>query len=303
MASLQSAFIRFLLRRANLWNKPIAEIRENMKKVKPQGIPAGVSQKTAAINGVSCIVLSHDVNTENTAILYFHGGGFCLGIYNPNREFAARMAKESGVKVYMPDYRLAPENPFPAALEDAVAVYRGMLLEGYSAGNIVMAGDSSGCGLLLSALLRLKGQGVEMPAAVCLITPALDFAGNGESFHTEAKRDPFRIKDPLGVAKIYVGTNNPLSPDISPLYGNMAGLPPILIHGAEYDVFVSDAVRFGEAVKQAGVEVELKIWQKMWHIFHMQDTVVPEAKEALREMCAYMKARLGKNILLDTEAI
>jgi acetyl esterase/lipase len=229
---------------------------------------------------------------NNKAILYFHGGGFCLGIYHPNREFAARMAKKCGVKVFMPNYRLAPENPFPAALEDAMAVYKGMLLEGYSAGNIVAAGDSSGCGLLLSALLALKKSGAEMPSAISLITPALDFAGKGESFLTKAKNDPFRLKDPLGVAKVYVGSNNPLSPDISPLYGDLAGLPPILIHGAEYDVFVSDAVRFEEAARQAGVDVRLKTWQKMWHIFHMQDTVVPEAKEALREMCAYMRAKI-----------
>ncbi len=292
MASVQSACIRVLLSRANLWNKPIAEIRESLKKVKPQGIPSGVSEEFAAINGVGCKVMIPAEGLNNKAILYFHGGGFCLGIYHPNREFAARMAKKCGVKVFMPNYRLAPENPFPAALEDAMAVYKGMLLEGYSAGNIVAAGDSSGCGLLLSALLALKKSGAEMPSAISMITPALDFAGKGESFLTKAKNDPFRLKDPLGVAKVYVGSNNPLSPDISPLYGDLAGLPPILIHGAEYDVFVSDAVRFEEAARQAGVDVRLKTWQKMWHIFHMQDTVVPEAKEALREMCAYMRAKI-----------
>jgi len=294
MASVQSACIRFLLSRANLWNKPIAEIRESLKKVKPQGIPSGVSEEFAAINGVGCKVMIPAEGLNNKAILYFHGGGFCLGIYHPKREFAARMAKKCGVKVFMPNYRLAPENPFPAALEDAMAVYKGMLLEGYSAGNIVAAGDSSGCGLLLSALLALKESGVEMPSSISLITPALDFAGKGESFLTKAKFDPFRLKDPLGVAKVYVGTNNPLSPGISPLYGDVAGLPPILIHGAEYDVFVSDAVRFEEAARQAGVDVRLKTWQKMWHIFHMQDIVVPEAKDALREMCAYMRAKLEK---------
>jgi len=292
MASVQSACIRFLLRRANLWNKPIAEIRENLKKVKPQGIPSGVSEELTAINRVNCKVFIPGESLKKKAILYFHGGGFCLGIYHPNREFVARMAKESGVKVFMPDYRLAPENPFPAALEDAMAVYKGMLLEGYSAGDIVAAGDSSGCGLLLSVLLALKESGTEMPSAISLITPALDFAGKGESFLTKAKNDPFRLKGPLGAAKVYVGTNNPLYPDISPLYGDVAGLPPILIHGAEYDVFVSDAVRFEEAARQAGVDVKLKTWQKMWHIFHMQDTVVPEAKDALREMCAYMRAKL-----------
>ncbi len=294
MASVQSACIRFLLSRANLWNKPIAEIRESLKKVKPQGIPSGVSEELTTINGVNCKVLIPVKGLKNKAILYVHGGGFCLGIYNPNREFAARMAKKCGVKVFMPNYRLAPENPFPAALEDAMAVYKGMLLEGYSASNIIVAGDSSGCGLLLSALLALKESGVEMPSSISLITPALDFAGKGESFLTKAKFDPFRLKDPLGVAKVYVGTNNPLSPDISPLYGDAAGLPPILIHGAEYDVFVSDAVRFEEAARQAGVDVRLKTWQKMWHIFHMQDTVVPEAKDALQEMCAYMRAKLEK---------
>ena len=115
MASVQSACIRFLLKRANLWNKPVAEIRENLKKVKPQGLPTGVSEELTVINGVNCKVFIPAEGLKNKAILYFHGGGFCLGIYHPNREFVARMAKESGVKVLMPDYRLAPENPFPAA--------------------------------------------------------------------------------------------------------------------------------------------------------------------------------------------
>ena len=112
MASVQSACIRFLLSRANLWNKPIAEIRESLKKVKPQGIPSGVSEEFVSINGVNCKVLIPAESLNKKAILYFHGGGFCLGIYHPNREFVARMAKKCGVKVFMPNYRLAPGKSF-----------------------------------------------------------------------------------------------------------------------------------------------------------------------------------------------
>lgn len=293
MTSIQSSLIRFLLKRTNLWNKPLGEIRETLKNTKAQGMPLSIKEELTTINGVNCHIFVPYESLEKKAILYFHGGGFCLGVYNSNREFAARIAQECRIKVFLPDYRLAPENPYPAALEDSVAFFKGMLTEGYLSSDIGVVGDSSGCGLLLSALLLLKESSTNMPAAISMITPVLDFAGKGDSFVTNAKKDPFRLKDPLGIAKLYLASNNPLDPDISPLYGNLFGLPPILIHGAEYDVFLSDAIRFNELAINSGIDVDFKIWQKMWHIFHMQDTMVPEAKMAIHDICVYMKNMLN----------
>lgn len=292
MNSIQSTVIRFLIRRANLWNKPLQEIRNSMDIIKAKGIPEGVNLTLEEVNGIDCEVFRCQEAKRNKAILYFHGGGFCLGIYPPNREFVAELAKRAGVNVYMPDYRLAPEHPFPAALEDAVAVYKGMLKNGYGADDLIVAGDSAGCALSMSALLILKQGGEKMPKALVYMTPVFDLAGKGETFLTRGKKDPFQLKDPLGIAKIYSGSMNPTSPMLSPLYGELDGLPPILIHAADYDVFFSDACRFVEIVKGKGGEIELKVWRKMWHIFHMQASLVPESSQALDELSAYIKGKL-----------
>lgn len=292
MISIQSTLVRFLLKKTDIWNKPLQEIRRKMESIKAKGIPEGITLKKEKVNGVPCeVFLYHEAKMGN-AILYFHGGGFCLGIYNANREFVAGISKKTGVNVYMPDYRLAPEHPFPAALEDAVAFYKGMLHKGYAAKDLIVMGDSSGCALAVSALLALKQSDERMPAALAFITPLFDLAGKGETFLTRAGTDPFKLKDPLGIAKIYLGLNNPTSPMISPLYGELAGLPPILIHAGDYDVFLSDAYRFQEKLEAAGGEAKMKVWKKMWHVFHMQATIVPESGVALTELCSYIKEKL-----------
>lgn len=292
MSSLQSALIRFLLRKSDMWNKPLSDIRKSMETMKTQGMPPGVGLINNDLNGVPVQRLIPFEALKNKAILYFHGGGFCLGIYPANREFAAHIAKESGITVILPDYRLASENPFPAALEDAVAVYKGLLQEGYSEKDIVVMGDSSGCGLALSALLVLKQSGAAMPSALAFITPVFDFAGKGETFISRAHKDPFKLKDPLSIAKVYVGANNPSSPALSPVYGDLEGLPQMLIHAADYDVFLSDSLHLAEKAMNRYVNVELKVWQKMWHIFHMQYGMVPEAKAAVSEICHYINEKI-----------
>jgi monoterpene epsilon-lactone hydrolase len=286
MNSIQSAFVRFMLRRSNIWNKPLIEVRKTMEGIKANAMPQGIENSRQNIHGVGCEVFKHPSNKKDKVILYFHGGGFCLGIYPPNREFAAKICSQTETDVYLPDYRLAPENPFPAALEDAIAVYRGIIENGFTGKDIILMGDSSGCALAVSALLALKQSKVEMPCALNFITPVFDLAGKGDSFTSKAAKDPFKLADPLGIAKIYVAANNPTSPMLSPLYGELDGLPPVLIHAAEYDVFLSDSTRFAEKAKNTDVKVNIKVWRKMWHIFHMQAPFVPESKRALDEICS-----------------
>jgi len=291
MASIQSSIIRFLLRRSNIWNKPLNEVRKTMEGLKnTNDVPKYIKIEKTALNGVACEAFLHAVKKNKKVIMYFHGGGFCLGIYNANREFVARLAEASEMDVYMPDYRLAPEYPFPAALEDAIATYKGLILsKGFTEKDIVIMGDSSGCALAMSALLVLKQSGEKMPGSMAFITPIFDLAGRGNSFVSKSRKDPFKLKDPLGIVKIYIGGNNATAPVISPLYGELDGLPPILIHAAEYDVFLSDSDRFAEKAKNAGVRVEIKLWKKMWHIFHMQASFVPESRQALHEICLFIR--------------
>ncbi len=291
MGSIQSIITRFLLRRSNIWNKPLNEVRKTMEGIKEtNSVPKWIGTAKEKINGVDFETFIHYEKKSDKVILYFHGGGFCLGIYNANREFVAMLAETSGMDVYMPDYRLAPEHPFPAALEDAIAAYEGLLQnKGYSEKNIIIMGDSSGCALAISALLVLKQSGAKMPCRMAFITPVFDLGGRGDSFVSKAAKDPFKLKDPLGIAKIYIGGNNATTPVISPLYGELCGLPPMLIHGAEYDVFLSDSERMAEKAKEAGVKVDIRLWKKMWHIFHMQAPFVPESSQALNEMCLFVK--------------
>lgn len=295
MGSIQSAITRCLIKKSGLWNRPLEEIRAIMTGIAPKGYPAGVNEDATRLDGVPCPVFIPAAAKPGRAVLYFHGGGFCLGIYPANRAFAALIAKEAGLPVYMPDYRLAPENPFPAALEDAVAALKGIYQNSFEPECISVLGDSSGCALALSAMLVLKQSGYPIPGAVILITPVLDIAGRGESFVTRATKDPFRLRDPLALAKLYCGQNNPSSPAISPLYGELAGLPPMLIHAADCDVFLSDALRLADAAAAVRVQAEIKIWKNMWHIFHMQAPFVRESREAVAELCAFLKNH-GKSV-------
>jgi Esterase/lipase len=271
-----------------MWNKVLDEIRSNMEHLKTKGIPIGVMMTKEKVNGVNCEVIKPDRPSGNEVVLYFHGGGFCLGIYDTNREFVAQIAKRLNREIYLPDYRLAPENPYPAALDDAEAIYLGLLERGYQSDQIIIMGDSSGCALAASTLIKLKNNGVNMPKALTFITPVFDFSGLGESVITRSKKDPFKLKDPLAIARNYFGSNDTHLPMISPLYGNLEGFPPTLLHAGDYDVFLSDSCRLKEKLEIAGVRVNLKVWSKMWHIFLMQASLVPEANRSLEEICQYV---------------
>lgn len=292
--SMKSIMVRFLLRRSGMWNKPLEEIRKSLqgRKVK---LPEGVKLTEEVMEGVVCKTFSCSNAARDKAILYFHGGGFCLGIYETNSEFVARIAKRTGMNLYLPDYRLAPENPYPAALEDAVKFYQGMMKRGYDPENMVMMGDSSGCALAVSALLMCKSKGIPMPKALAFITPVFDLQGKGESYITRARKDPFQTKDPLGLTKNYIGTNNAAAPFLSPMNGDLSGLPPILLHAADYDVFLSDSERFTQKITAVKGVVELKVWRKMWHIFHMQAPIVPEAEKAFEEFCSWVQKIIQDN--------
>ena len=290
MGSLQASITRAMIKKSDMWNQPLDEIRKTMEAIPDSGgIPEGIAHEKLVLNGVAIETFRHAEKKRDKVMLYFHGGGFCLGIYPANRVFAATLAKNTGMDVFMPDYRTAPEYPFPAALEDAIAVYKGLLhVEGYRAEDIVIAGDSSGSALALSALMVLRRSGEAMPERCAFVTPVFDLAGTGESFRTKAAKDPFQLKDPLGIAKIYIGDNTPTMPELSPLFGTLSGLPKMLMLAAEHDVFLSDAQRMAERVNKMGGQAELRLYKRMWHVFPMQHAFVPEAKQALDAFCAYL---------------
>ena len=233
-------------------------------------------------------------NAGDAVVLYFHGGGYALGSIESHRELAARIARAAAARVLVVGYRLAPEDPFPAAVDDAVAAYRFLLAEGIPSERIVAAGDSAGGGLAAALLLALKQAGVRQPAAAVLLSPWTDLSHSGESLQSRAALDPMVRRDLLErLADAYLGGADPRNPLISPLFGDLSGLPPLLIQVGTAEVLYDDAVRFAARARAAGVQVTLEPWDEMIHVFQMQASILPEAQEAIEAIGRFVSAKLA----------
>lgn len=295
MLSKEAKMVKNFLKNANTFNKSLNEIRKSLNDMNSTDeFLEDVYICTINACGVNCELFIPLGTDDNKIIIYFHGGGYCLGIYNINRKFVANIAKESGYKVLLVDYRLAPENPYPAAHEDALSVYKWLIGENFRPENIVLMGDSSGCGLILATLFKLKELQLIMPAALVFISPVVDYTGNGKSLITAKKDDPYQYEDPFSISKIFLGNNNVKDLLISPLYGELRGLPSMFIHGSEHDVFLSDSISLAERAKDNGVDVSIKIWKELWHVFHVNANIIPEGKEALKEIYEFISNSINK---------
>jgi acetyl esterase/lipase len=295
MASLQSIIIRYLIQKTVNWNKPLAEVRRDLAKMGGKlTIPAGMRYAQRMLNGVRIDEFTPTVQPKTGVtspirlILYVHGGGYSLGLVNTNRKFVMDIARQSGLRLVLVDYRLAPEAPFPAALEDFLGAYRGLLSEGVLPSHIAIMGDSSGCGLALAGLTRLRDAGEPLPAALVAMCPMVDQTHSGESFQTRAGLDPYRLDPKFAMNQYVLAGQDPRSPLLSPLFADLRGLPPMLIHAADHDVFLSDATRLAEKVRAAGGAATLKVWPAMWHIFQMSAALLPEGQASLKEIFAFL---------------
>lgn len=241
--------------------------------------------------GVRAEWLEPDNAASDKVMLYLHGGGYAIGSCATHRALAARIAQSCGARALVLDYRLAPEHPFPAALEDAVAGYRWLLQQGISPQDILIAGDSAGGGLALATLVYLRDIGESLPASTFCISPWTDLEGTGESLRTRAKADPWVTRDALALGRHYVGAHDPRLPLISPLYADLLGLPAMLIHVGTDEIILSDSTRIAERARAAGVDVTLKVWEGMWHVFHCFAPHVPEANQAIEEAGRFVRKR------------
>jgi monoterpene epsilon-lactone hydrolase len=229
-------------------------------------------------------------SAAKTVLLYLHGGGYFGCSAQSHRPITVGFALQ-GFRVLAPNYRLAPENQFPAAVDDAVAAYRGLLSEGYSPDRIVVSGDSAGGGLALSLLLALRDAGVPLPAGAALFSPWTDLAATGESVRTNARRCAMFNGPDIGPsARYYLGDTDPRNPLASPLYADLTGLPPLLIHVGADEILRDDSTRLAERARAAGVRVELKIWPVVPHAWQLAPHLVPEARQSLRESAAFLHA-------------
>jgi len=226
-------------------------------------------------------------------ILYVHGGGYFFGSPRSHRAITLALATGTEARCFSLDYRLAPEHPFPAALEDTLAAYRYLLRQDIAPECIVLAGDSAGGALVLSALVSLIGAKVPLPAAAVCFSPWTDLAGTGASLKANDLRDPLVFGQSLKAsAKHYLGETRADHPLASPLYADLKGLPPLLVHASEIEVLRDDSVRLVERARRAGVQVKFTLWRETPHDWQVFAPHLPEANESLDEAAAFIRERL-----------
>ncbi len=225
-------------------------------------------------------------------VLYLHGGGYMIGSIKTHRCLAGWISRAAQARVLIIDYRLAPENPCPAAVEDAVAAYRFMLDSGVNPSRTVVSGDSAGGGLAVATLLAIRDAKLPLPAAAACLSPWVDMEGTGESMQTKAAVDPMVGSGNLGeMAAAYLGGQDPKTPLASPLYADFKGLPPMLIQVGTSEVLLDDSRRLAERARQAGVEVVYEPWENMIHVWQIFVPMLDEAKQAVARIGEYVRAK------------
>lgn len=228
------------------------------------------------------------------AILYVHGGGFVSCSPATHRPIAAALARAAGMRVFSAEYRLAPEHPFPAAIDDVMAAYRWLLATGVDARDVALAGDSAGGGLVLSALVRIRDEGLPPPAAAVGFSPWTDLAGAGPSIReNDGRCAMFRPSNIPEFAAAYVGPVSPADPAVSPVNADLAGLPPILLHVGSTELLLDDARRVEEKVRGAGGSCRVEVFDDVSHCWQMFAGLVPEADRSVRDAAAFIRGHLS----------
>lgn len=292
MSSIRSHIVssilvkRLMKPELDLDKNTIEQIRQKSRTFSKKIIlPRGTIIEKDNINGLPAEWIFTDkvsINSKNV-VLYFHSGGFCLEYSNNHRELAARVSLAGRVRVLAIDYRLAPENQYPAANEDCLKAYQWLLEKGISPQNIIIGGDSAGGGLTIMTLLSLRDMGVPLPAAAFMLSPlgADLIKFDGESYQEKADLDPLNTLECIkAYANYYLGSTG-LKPPIA-IEQDLHGLPNLLIQVGSNEVILSDSIRLAERAKAAGVNVELEIWENMWHVFQGFAFAVPEARRAIK---------------------
>jgi epsilon-lactone hydrolase len=277
------------------WNRDmsVAQMRSDWDAAFGGSTAAGTCERVSA-GGVEGEWISPADAPLDKAILYFHGGGFRIGSVASHRDLIAQIAVASGCRVLAINYRLAPEHRFPAALDDALAAYGWMLGQGLTPGNVAFAGDSAGGNLVLAAMLALRERGLPLPIAAVLMSPWTDLAATGTSYVTRAEVDPIHQRPMiLALAKNYLGgQGDPCDPLVSPLYADLAGLPPLLIQVGDRETVLDDSVMFADLARAAGVDVHLEVWDGMIHVFQMFGAELPEAHQAIASIAQFLNRHL-----------
>lgn len=252
--------------------------------------PPGGHYAKGAVGGIAGLWTEAKTPPRAT-VLYIHGGGFLACSPGTHRPITYAYGRR-GFRVFAPDYRLAPEHRFPAAIDDALAAYRGLLAEGTDPRRLVVSGDSAGGGLTLSTLLAARDAGLPMPACAVVFSPWTDLACGGESMRTNMRADPMLCATTMpAAAALYLGNHAASDPLASPLLADLSGLPPLSIHASAIEVLRDDSTRLATRAREAGVEVSIRLWDNMPHVWPMFQLLLPEAREVMDEVAAFIGSK------------
>ena len=253
-----------------------------------------VTVEPVTANGVRAEWTSTPQDDRDAALLYVHGGGYVIGSLDSHRHVVSEAGRAARAWALALDYRLAPEHPFPAAVEDAVAGYRYLLSRGARPGRIAIAGDSAGGGLVVAAMLAIREAGLAQPACGWCISPWVDMEGIGESMSSKAETDPMVQREPLlEMAKLYLGGADPRSPLAAPIYADLRGLAPLLIQVGAAETLLDDAVRLAKTAGAADVRVDLQVWPEMVHVWHLFHPELKAGRQAIEQGGAYVRSMMA----------
>jgi monoterpene epsilon-lactone hydrolase len=245
-------------------------------------------------DGVPCQWITAPDVPQDRLIIYFHGGAYAACSPTTHQDLISRLSRASGAAALGVDYRLAPEHLFPAAVEDSIAAYDWALGHGFEPGKIVLAGDSAGAGLVLSVMLAAKDSGVPLPAAGVCLSPWVDLECSGESMSANDHLDDFIKYGGLSArARGYLGDADPKHPWASALFADLTGLPPLLVHVSSAETLLDDSTRLVEVAEKAGVDITLKIWDDMVHVWQVFASILPEGQQSIEELGAFIREKLG----------
>ncbi|MGP8231487.1 MAG: alpha/beta hydrolase [Methylovirgula sp.] len=255
--------------------------------------PRGTELIVVDAGGVKAERIVTPRSLPNRYVLHLHGGAYLLGFPALFRDFTWRIADAAGARVLCIDYRLAPEHPFPAAIVDVMAAYRWLISECAEPRNVAFIGDSSGGGLALASMMRLRDEGLPLPAAAVVLSPWTDLALTGQSLTEYGSSDPMVPVEFMPKAvELYLAGADPCSPYVSPLYGDPAGLPPTLIFVGSDEALRDDAVRMAERLRAVDRDVELEVWPRMFHVWPMFARILPEGRAAIARIGTFLRAEL-----------
>ncbi len=259
-------------------------------------LPESVGCEPARLGGVPGEWLRPEGADASRALLYFHGGGYVLGSPRSHRHMVAALAAGAGVRAFSADYRLAPEHPFPAAVEDGVAAWRGLLESGVAPERAVIGGDSAGGGLVVATLIGARDEGLPMPGGGLCISPWTDMTLSGASYRTRAAADPMVTRAQIERwAGVYLGAETDRRhPLASPLFAELAGLPPLLVQVGDAEVLLDDSAALVQAARRAGVDARLAVADEMIHVWHWFDRLLDRAAEGVEEAAAFIRERTGR---------